>query len=121
MAETHLPAVSLEVEPEQHGPRRFRRAQNAHRRLGDDAELAFRSDQQPEQVVARLIEMAPADLDDAAVHQHHLDAENIVGGDAVFQAVRAARVHGDVAGQRAGELAGGVGRVEKAASAAQPR
>ncbi len=40
-------------------------AQDAHRRLGDDAELAFRADDQPQQIVARLIEMVAADLDDA--------------------------------------------------------
>ena len=58
--------------------------------------------------------MVAADIDDLAVHQHDADAEQVVGGDAVFQAVRAAGVHGDVAGERAGELARGVGRIEEA-------
>ena len=69
----------------------------------------------PEQIVARRIEMGAADLDDLAVHQHHLEAENVVGGDAVLEAVRAARVHADVAGERAGELARGVRGVEEVA------
>ena len=58
--------------------------------------------------------MLAADLDHRAVDQHHRDAEEVVGGDAVFQAMRAAGVHGDVAGDGAGELARRIGRVEEA-------
>ena len=66
------------------------------------------------QVVARRIEVRAADLDHLAVHQHHLDAEDVVGCHAVLEAVRATRVHADVAGERAGELARRVGRIEEA-------
>ncbi len=101
-------------EAEQHGPGAFGRAQDAHRRLGDDAELAFGAVDQAEDVVAGGIEMGAADLHDAAVEQHHGDAEHIVGGDAVFQAMRPAGVHADIAADRAGELGRRVGRVEEA-------
>ena len=102
------------VEADQHRPRALGGAQDAHGRLGDDAELALRADDQAEEVVAGAVEMRAADLDDGAVDQHHLDAEHVVGGDAVLQAMGAAGVHGDVAGDGAGELARRIGRVEEA-------
>ena len=52
-------------------------------------------------------------VDDLALDGDDLQAEQVVGGDAVFQAVRAARVHADVAADHAGELAGRVGGVEE--------
>ena len=62
-----------------------------------------------EQVVAGRIQSLAADVDDRAVDQHQRDAEQVVGGHAVFQAMRAAGIHGDVAGDRAGELHDGSG------------
>ena len=49
MAETHWPAASLESKPSSIGPRALGRAQDAHGRLGDDAELALRADHQAQQ------------------------------------------------------------------------
>ncbi len=114
MADTHWPAVSLELKSDQHRPRAFRRAQDAYRRFRDDAELALRAHDQAHEIVAGRIEMGAADVDHLAVHQHHLQAQDVVGGDPILEAVRAARVHADVAGKRAGELAGRIGRVEEA-------
>ena len=68
----------------------------------------------PEQVVAVGVEMLAAEPDHVAVGQHHLQAEHVVGGEAVFQAVHAARVLGDVAADGAGDLRGGVGGVVEA-------
>ena len=48
---------------------------------------------------------------DLAADQHHLDAEDVVGGQPVFEAVHAAGVLGDVAADRAGDLRGRVGRI----------
>ena len=42
-------------------------------------------------------------------------AEDVVGGDPVLEAVRAAGVHGDVAADGAGELARRIGGIEEAA------
>ena len=114
IAATQAPASSTRVEAEQRRPRAFGRAQDAHGGLRDDAELAFRAGDQAEQVVARAVEMVAADLDHGAVDQHQRDAQQVVGGHAVFQAMGAAGIHGDVAGDRAGELARRVGRVEEA-------
>ena len=112
IAATAEPACSLVGKPNRTG-----RAQDAQGRLGDDAELALRADHQPEQVVAGRIQGVAADVHDRAVEQHHADAQNVVGGDAVFQAMGAAGVHRDIAADGAGELRRRVGGVEEAAVA----
>ena len=57
--------------------------------------------------------MRAADLDHAAIHQDHRGAQQVVGGDPIFQTMRPARVHGDVAADGTGQLAGGIRGVEK--------
>ena len=71
MAATQAPATSRVSKPNSTGRAPSARAQDAHRRLGDDAELALRAADEAEQVVARRVEVRAADLDDRAVHQHH--------------------------------------------------
>ena len=44
-------------------------------------------------------------------HQHHFDAEHVVGGESVFQAMDAAGILGDVAADGARDLTRRVGRV----------
>lgn len=102
------------LEAEEHAARRLRLLQDAHGDLGDDAEQALRTDHEAEQVEAFRIEMTAAEADDLATDQHHLDAEYVVGGQAVFQAVHAAGVLGDVAADRAGDLRGSEDVVEAA-------
>ena len=109
MADTHWPAASLEPKPSSIG-----RAPSGERRMRTVASVTMPNwpsepDDQPHQIVAGRIEMGAADVDHLAVHQHHLEAQHVVGGDAVLEAVGAAGVHADVAGQRAGELAEGSG------------
>src|SRR5262249_32670410 len=99
------------IKAEQHWPGPLRGPQDGP---GRDAELALGADDQSQEIVPRRIQMRAADLDHLTVHQHYLQAEDIVGRHAVFEAVRAARVHADVAGERTGELARRVGRVEEA-------
>ena len=101
-------------EAEQHGARRRGLAQQPHRHLGDDAEQPFGAGHQAHQVVAFGIEMLAAQPHDLAGHQHHLDAEKVVGGEAVFQAVHAAGILRDIAADRAGDLRAGIGRVVEA-------
>ena len=109
------PGVLARGEADQRGARRLRRAQDAHRHLGHDAEQALRAGHQAEQVVAVGIEMLAAEPDHLAGDQHHLDAEHVVGGQAVFQAVHAAGILRHVAADRAGDLRRGVGRIVEAA------
>ena len=98
-------------EADQHRAGRGRPGQDADRDLGDHAEQPFRSGDDAEQVVARRIQVPAADAHHLAVHQHQLDAEQVVGGEPVFEAMDAARVLGDVAADRARDLARRVGRV----------
>ena len=98
----------------QHGQGALGLGQDAQRGLGDDAELALGAADHAQKVEPARIHMRAADLDDGAVHLHHGDAEQVVGRHAVFQAMRAARIHRDVAGDGAGQLRGGIGGVEEA-------
>ena len=93
--------------------RRLRLLQDPHRDLGDDAEQAFRSGDDPHQVVARGLGGLAADPDDLARDQHDLAAEHVVGGHAVFQAMHAAGILRDIAADRAGDLRRRIGRIVK--------
>ena len=101
-------------EADQQRARRFRLLQDAHGDFGDDAEQPLRAGHDAEQVIALAVEMRAAEPHDRAVHQHHLDAEHIVGGQPVFQAMHAAGILGDIAADRAGDLRGRIGRVVEA-------
>ena len=90
--------------------------QDAHGHFGDDAEQAFRAGHDAEQVIALGVEMLAAEADHLAIHQHHLDAENVVGRQPVFQAMHAAGILRDIAADRTGDLRGRVGRVVEAVS-----
>ena len=88
-------------EPRKQREHRFWTPEQAQRRLRDDGERAFRADEDAEQIEAGRVERGAADVDELAVGQHGLDAEHVVDGEAVLQAVRAAGVLGDVAADRA--------------------
>ena len=70
IAATQAPGRLARREAHQHRARALGRAQDAHGRLGDDAELPLRADDEAEQVVARASRCVAADVDDAAVHHH---------------------------------------------------
>ena len=78
------------------------------------ASMPFRADHQRQQVVARRVERLGAELDRLAVDGEAAHAQHVVHRQAVLQAVHAAGVLGDVAADRAGDLARGVGRVVQA-------
>ena len=84
--------------------------------FGDDAEQSFGTDKQAVEVEAGLVFVrAAAEADDGAVGQDDFEAEDVIAGDAVFQAARAAGIGGDVAADEIVRAAGGVGRVKQAA------
>ena len=58
----------------------------------------------PSALVRQRPDVRAAEAHDGAVHQDHLDAEHVVGGQPILQAVHAARILGDVAADRAGDL-----------------
>ncbi len=90
-----------------------RRAQQPHLDLGDGAERAFRPDEHSAKIEAHAVGAVTADPVHAAVREHNLHAEHVVRCDAVVQAMRAARVLGRVASDRAGLLARRIRRIEK--------
>jgi len=106
-----LPGLLAGRETDEQGARTLRFPEDAHGDLGDHRKQPLRSGEHAEQVVALRVEMASAEPYDLAVDQHHLDAEYIVRGQAVFQAVDAAGIFRDVAADRAGDLRGWIGRV----------
>ena len=96
---------------DQQRPRGRRLPQDAHGDLGDDAEQPLGAGHDPHQVVAARVEVLAAEPDDLAVDQHDFEPEQVVCRQPVFQAMHAARVLGDIAADRAGDLARRVGRV----------
>jgi hypothetical protein len=58
--------------------------------------------------------MLAAEPDHLARHRHHLEPKHVVRGEAVFEAMHAARVFGDVAADRAGDLRRRIRRVVEA-------
>ena len=90
-------------------------AHELERRARHDSGGAFGADHRAHQVVAAALLGRAAELDDLAVGQHQLDAQHVIGGDAVFERMRAAGVFRDIAADRAGDLRRRIGRVEIAA------
>ena len=105
------PASVDRVERRQQRLHRFGAPQDSNGDARDDGERAFRSDDQAEQIRSRRIGELAAEVHELAVGQHRLDAEDVMDGEAVLQAVRAPRIFGDVAADGAHLLARGVGRV----------
>ena len=99
---------------DQHRARGLGLFQEPHRDFGDDAEQSLRAGDDAEQIVAAGIEMLAAEPQHLAVHQHHFEAEDVVGGHAVFQAMHAAGILRDIAADGAGDLRRRIGRVIEA-------
>ena len=86
-------------------------AQQPHGDFGDDADGALRPDDHRAQIRPDLIQRVAAQGDHAPVGAHHREPEDMVGGEAILQAVRAARVLRHVSPDRADHLARRVRRV----------
>ena len=92
-----------------HRLRRLGLARQPNRDLGYDPHRAFRAHQQARQVTARPIRELGAGVNHATAGKHDFEPQHVVGGDAVGQGVRPARVFRHVAADGAGFLARGVG------------
>src|ERR1043166_5207133 len=66
-----------------------------------DSEVAFRADEQADEIGPPWFAAGTADLDKTTVRQKQLEPEDVIGRDAVLETVRAARVFGDVAAENA--------------------
>ena len=107
-----VPGVPGRLEEGHERAHRLGRGHDADGDLRRHAERALRADEDAAQVVAGQVELLAAQLDDRAVGQHDLQAADVVRGEAVLEAVRAAGVLGHVAADRAHDLRRRVGRVE---------
>ena len=112
ISDTASPAARVRVEERDERLHRLRHRHHPQPDLRGDAERALGADERAEQVVAGRVELRAAERDDLAVGEHDLQPADVVGGEAVLEAVRAAGVLGDVAADRADDLAR-VGRVEE--------
>src|SRR5205809_6552263 len=74
----------------------MRTAHQMQHSFGHDADRPLGADERAAQIVAGAIRHLPAQPYDAAVIEHHLDAQHVIGRHAVAQRVRAAGVVGDV-------------------------
>jgi len=102
------------VEGREHDLRALGVRQELDGDLDNDAEHAFGTGHQREQIVARRVERLAAERNDLAVRGQDLEADDVVDRETVFQAVHAAGVLGDVAADGAGDLRRRVGRVIQA-------
>ena len=102
----HRPAgIGHRLEHSQEGAHRLRERGQSHRDLGHHPEGPFVPNHQARQVVSRALGHRPAELGDRAVGEDERHPEHVVGSDPVLQGVRAARVGGHVAADRARRLA----------------
>jgi len=111
---THCPAPST-VEKPIRSARGLRLGKDPHRHLGNHAQKTLGTDDDAQQIKACRVQLPATQPDDLAIHQHQFDAQDIVGCQSIFQAVHATGILRDVAADRTGDLAGGIGRVIKAA------
>ena len=107
-----IPAEVVERRQQDLGALRFR--QELDRDLDDDAQHAFGTGHQGEQVVTRRIQAAAADAEQLPLDADDLQRLYVVNGEAVLQAVDAAGVFGHVAPDGARDLGRGVGCVVEA-------
>ena len=97
------------------------RRHQAHHGARDDAERALAADEELEQrQPGDVLDARAAERDQGAVGEHHVEAEDVVGGHAVLHAAQAAGVGGDVAADGA-DLVRTTGRVDTRARARRPR
>ena len=97
-------------EPGQERLHGLRHTQHAQRDGGGDTERALRADEDAEEIGPFVL----AQVDELAVREHDLEREHVVDREPVLEAVRAARVLGHVAADRAHLLARRIRCVEEA-------
>ena len=92
-------------ETDQQCPCGGRLGKDAHGDLGDDPEQPLGAGHNAENIIIAGVEVLAAKPDDLAIHQHHFDAEDVVCGKPIFQAMHPAGILRDIAADRAGDLA----------------
>ena len=98
-----------------HGALGRRLGDQLEQNLGDHAQRAFRADEQVlERIAGDVLDALVAGPEHFAVRQHHLQAHDVVAGDAVFEAAQAAGVFRHVAADGGDLHRARVGRIEQA-------
>ena len=110
IALTQAAASSIDSEVDEQRAQRRRIGREPHCDLRRDAERSLAADEHAAQVVAGGLGLEAAERRQRPVGQHDLDGEDVRRRDAVGEAVRPARVVGDVAADRARLLARRIGR-----------
>ena len=88
---------------------------------GDDAEGALGADEELEEGQARdVLDPLATEGQEGPVGEHDVEAEHVVGGDAVLHAAQAPGIGRDVAADRADLVGAGVGRVPEALGGRRP-
>ena len=106
--------VQSRIKTSQQGARGLRLFHQPYSYFCHHTQLTFRTNNHAQQVIAGQVKGLTADIDDFAFHRYEFDAEDMIGGHAVFQAMRPARVHGHVAANGAGNLAAGIWCIKQA-------
>ena len=114
-AATQPPALSAEGNPIEKCAGGVRLAQDPYCDFGDDSEQALRAHEQTEQIVVSAVEILTPEPHDLPFGRDELDAQNVVRGESVLEAMHAARVLRDIATDRAGDLARRIRSVVEAA------
>ena len=111
-----LTAAPLLVGPVERGQERLHAfgpaLDDAQNDFSGDAERPFGTAENAEEIVAGSVESFSAEVDEGAVGQDNFEAEDVSGGEPVFEAVGAAGVFGYVAADAADGLRGGIRGVE---------
>ena len=82
-------------------------------RFGDDSQLAFGATYDAKPIITAGIHVCPTDFDHGSIHENQRHTQEIVGSDPIFQAVRTARIHRNVACDGTGQLRGWVRSIEE--------
>ena len=90
---------------------RFRISRQSNGDVERDAKAALGADERADEIVAILLAVRAAERDDLAVGKQHGERDDVIRRHAVLEAVRTARVLGDVAADRARGLARRIRRV----------
>src|SRR5258708_2711970 len=92
----------------------FRLAYNAQGDLGHDPERSLGADDDACYIIARGVEGGATHLDELTIGEHQLQAENVVDGEAIFEAMGTTRVLSHVAADGADRLARRIRRIKVA-------
>jgi len=115
-----LAGIVQGIEDSQQGLISLGLADQAQDGLGDNAQHPLRAHEQARQIVTGEVFGRPAEVDDGAVREHHLQPQDVIGRHAVFEGMRPAGIGSHVSPDGAGCLAGRVRGINQPPGLAGP-